>query len=129
MTFSNLGDPQLLGGFGFGALTWTNGSQAARSPVAVRTAPLAFPAAVSGSGASGEVAFEVEFGYAGAFHVNALGLAAPLGFAGTVLDDRLAIACGNGAVRPVLLQREGRSPLPLPEFLRGTAVPAGTRLA
>jgi len=51
------------------------------------------------------------------------------GAAGTVLDDRLTIACGEGAIRPSLLQRAGHKALPLDAFLRGYAVPAGTRLA
>ena len=48
------------------------------------------------------------------------------GPAGTILDNRLAIACGEGAVRPRLLQRAGRSPMLLDEFLRGFAVPQGS---
>ena len=51
------------------------------------------------------------------------------GAAGMVLDDRLTIACGEGAIRPSLLQRAGHKALPLNAFLRGYAVPAGTRLA
>jgi methionyl-tRNA formyltransferase len=47
---------------------------------------------------------------------------------GTVLDDRLTVACGEGAVRIVELQRAGRQPMKTGEFLRGTPVPAGTRL-
>ena len=50
------------------------------------------------------------------------------GATGTVLDDRLAIACGIGAVRPLRLQRAGGKPLDLADFLRGTALPAGTRV-
>jgi methionyl-tRNA formyltransferase len=49
--------------------------------------------------------------------------------AGAVIDNRLTIACGEGAIRPSLLQRAGHKPLPLDEFLRGFAVPAGTLLA
>src|SRR6266581_898698 len=45
---------------------------------------------------------------------------------GTVLDDRLTIACGEGAVRLVELQRAGRQPMKADEFLRGTPLPAGT---
>ncbi len=41
---------------------------------------------------------------------------------GHVLDDRLTIACGSGAVRLVALQRAGRQPMPADEFLRGTPV-------
>lgn len=49
------------------------------------------------------------------------------GDAGTVLDDRLSVACGNGAVRLLRLQRAGGKPLDAAEFLRGTPMPAGTR--
>jgi methionyl-tRNA formyltransferase len=48
---------------------------------------------------------------------------------GTVLDDRLTVACRGGAVRLILLQRAGRAPVPAPEFLRGTPLPAGAALA
>lgn len=50
------------------------------------------------------------------------------GTPGTILDDRLAIACGAGAVRPLRLQRAGGKPLDLADFLRGTVLPAGTRV-
>ena len=50
------------------------------------------------------------------------------GVPGTVLDDRLAIACGAGAIRPLRLQRAGGKPLDLADFLRGTPLPAGTRV-
>ena len=53
-----------------------------------------------------------------------LGQGAP----GEALDDRLLIACGEGALRLTRLQREGRGPQSAEEFLRGTPVPAGTRL-
>jgi methionyl-tRNA formyltransferase len=44
---------------------------------------------------------------------------------GTVLDDILAIACGEGAVRLVQVQRAGKQPMQAEEFLRGTPVKAG----
>jgi methionyl-tRNA formyltransferase len=47
------------------------------------------------------------------------------GLPGAVLDDRLAIACGEGAIRPLAVQREGKAALPLADFLRGAAVRAG----
>ena len=47
---------------------------------------------------------------------------------GTVLDDRLTVACGEGAVRLTLLQRAGRKPMSAEEFLRGFDLPAGTKL-
>ncbi|TCV75850.1 methionyl-tRNA formyltransferase [Neorhizobium sp. S3-V5DH] len=49
------------------------------------------------------------------------------GEAGTVLDDTLTVACGEGAVRLLKLQKAGGKPLAAAEFLRGTSVPAGTR--
>ncbi len=48
---------------------------------------------------------------------------------GTVLDDRLTVACGEGAVRLVAVQRAGARRLSAEEFLRGTPLPAGTVLA
>jgi methionyl-tRNA formyltransferase len=50
------------------------------------------------------------------------------GAVGEVLDDRLTIACGTGAVRATLLQRAGKSAMQADDFLRGFAVPVGTRL-
>jgi methionyl-tRNA formyltransferase len=44
---------------------------------------------------------------------------------GQVLDDRLTIACGEGAVQLVELQRAGKQPLRTEEFLRGTPVARG----
>jgi methionyl-tRNA formyltransferase len=50
------------------------------------------------------------------------------GAPGEALDDQLLIACGEGAVRLLLVQREGRAPLDREAFLRGHPVPAGARL-
>ena len=50
------------------------------------------------------------------------------GEAGTVLDEQLAVACGAGALRILKLQRAGRGALRAEDFLRGLAVPAGSRL-
>ncbi len=51
------------------------------------------------------------------------------GEAGTVLDDSLNIACANGAVRLVQLQRAGSKIMNGSEFLHGNTLPAGTSLA
>ncbi len=48
------------------------------------------------------------------------------GVPGTVLDDRLAIACGEGAVRLIELQRAGRKPMGADDFLRGAGLAAGS---
>ncbi|MDV3257686.1 MAG: methionyl-tRNA formyltransferase [Sphingomonas sp.] len=50
------------------------------------------------------------------------------GAPGEVIDDELTIACGSGAVRPSLVQRAGKSPMPAVELLRGFAIPRGTLL-
>jgi methionyl-tRNA formyltransferase len=46
-----------------------------------------------------------------------------------VLDDRLAVACGAGAVRLLRLQRAGKAALEAEAFLRGQPVAAGARLS
>jgi len=51
------------------------------------------------------------------------------GAPGTALDDHLTIACGDGAVRLTQVQRAGRQPMAAEEFLRGTKVEPGARLA
>jgi methionyl-tRNA formyltransferase len=50
------------------------------------------------------------------------------GIPGRVLDDRLTIACAEGALRPCLLQRPGRAPIEANAFLRGYPLPPGTQL-
>ena len=47
---------------------------------------------------------------------------------GRVLDDKLTVACGSGAVRLVQLQRAGKQPMAADEFLRGTPVAPATVL-
>jgi methionyl-tRNA formyltransferase len=47
---------------------------------------------------------------------------------GTLLDDRLTVACGEGAVRILELQRAGARAMKAEDFLRGTPLAAGTRL-
>jgi methionyl-tRNA formyltransferase len=51
-----------------------------------------------------------------------------IGAPGTVLDDGLLVACGEGAVRILRAQREGRAAQGGEEFLRGFPSPAGARL-
>mgnify|MGYP001107232992 CR=1 FL=1 len=51
-----------------------------------------------------------------------------IGAAGTALDDGLTIACGEGAVRLLKVQKAGKGPQPAEVFLLGTKVPAGTTL-
>ncbi|HET7678902.1 MAG TPA: methionyl-tRNA formyltransferase [Xanthobacteraceae bacterium] len=56
-------------------------------------------------------------------------LAQGSGAPGTVLDDQLTVACGEGAVRLFELQRAGRQAMKAEEFLRGAAIKRGARLS
>ena len=38
---------------------------------------------------------------------------------GKILDEKLSIQCGKGIIRPTILQRPGKKPIALEEFLRG----------
>jgi methionyl-tRNA formyltransferase len=50
------------------------------------------------------------------------------GTPGSVLDDHLTIACGEGSVRLTQVQRAGKKPMPADEFLRGVKLRAGAML-
>jgi methionyl-tRNA formyltransferase len=54
--------------------------------------------------------------------------AAGAGPPGTLLDQGGTIACGEGAVRLVQVQRAGRPPMALEDFLRGARIPSGALL-
>ncbi len=55
-----------FGTYGFGSLTWSdNKGHAVRSPIAVRPVPLAAPAEVTGTGASGSTPVPVQPGFTG----------------------------------------------------------------
>ena len=47
---------------------------------------------------------------------------------GTVLDGALTVACKEGALRPLAVQRAGRGVMTAEELLRGFPIPPGTRL-
>lgn len=56
-------------------------------------------------------------------------LAGGAGKPGDILDDRLSVACGAGAVRLVEVQRAGGRPIAAQEFLRGTRPQEGMKLS
>ncbi|WP_426613160.1 methionyl-tRNA formyltransferase [Bradyrhizobium sp. McL0616] len=56
-------------------------------------------------------------------------LAKGAGAPGEVLDDQLTIACGEGAIRILELQREGKARMQATDFLRGVKVEPPMRLA
>jgi methionyl-tRNA formyltransferase len=51
------------------------------------------------------------------------------GAPGDLLDEHLAIACSEGAIRILELQRAGKAPMKAAEFLRGTPLKPPMRLA
>jgi methionyl-tRNA formyltransferase len=55
-------------------------------------------------------------------------LAKGFGAPGDVLDDQLTIACSEGAIRIIELQRAGKAPMKAEEFLRGTPLKPPARL-
>jgi methionyl-tRNA formyltransferase len=54
-------------------------------------------------------------------------LARGSGAAGDLLDDRLTVACSDGAIRILELQRAGKGAMKADEFLRGTPLKPGAR--
>lgn len=62
------------------------------------------------------------------YRVLAASVAKGAGEAGVTIDDALTIACGEGAIRPVTVQRAGRPAMDTASLLRGRAIPAGTVL-
>jgi methionyl-tRNA formyltransferase len=69
------------------------------------------------------------FEYAGErIKMHSAEIVAGAGAPGTVLDDALTIACGEGALRATLVQRAGRGKMTPAELLRGFPVPTGTLL-
>ncbi|MEP4887195.1 MAG: methionyl-tRNA formyltransferase, partial [Alphaproteobacteria bacterium] len=58
--------------------------------------------------------------------VLAADMVAGHGEPGTVLDDMLTVACGDGALRLITVQRAGKAALAAADYLRGRPVTAGT---
>jgi methionyl-tRNA formyltransferase len=56
-------------------------------------------------------------------------LAARSGASGELLDDRLTIACKEGAIRILELQRAGKQPMKADDFLRGTPLKPPARMS
>ncbi len=92
-----------LGEWAFGDLTWNsfNGRDQVRSPIAVRPLEFVAPDAVTGSGASGSLSFDVGFGYGGDYTAGTHGLDEAQTVEGNVVDDpandiNTALATGVG---------------------------------
>lgn len=44
---------------------------------------------------------------------------------GTILDNRMTIACGKGTLNPTILQKPGKKPVSIKDFLNGTKIKPG----
>ena len=62
------------------------------------------------------------------FKVSAASVAEGKGTPGTVLDDKLTVACGEGALAIARLQRAGKGPMEADAFLRGFPIARGATL-
>ncbi|MGX7876106.1 methionyl-tRNA formyltransferase [Mesorhizobium sp. ORM6] len=60
---------------------------------------------------------------------DGLSLSEDLGESGGILDDRLTVACGAGAIRLVEVQRAGGKPAAASEFLRGAKIERGMKFS
>ncbi|MEQ1549316.1 MAG: methionyl-tRNA formyltransferase [Chakrabartia sp.] len=62
------------------------------------------------------------------FRVLAASVESTGGEHGFTLDDHLSIACGQGSIRPTLIQRAGKAAMAPADMLRGFPIPTGTQL-
>jgi subtilisin family serine protease len=85
VSFVNRNAP--VGQWRFGSLSWVDGRNRVRSPIAVKAVAIEFPASVTGSGSAGTVSFPVAFGYTGAYVAGAHGLAPNVLVPGSVGQD------------------------------------------
>ncbi len=85
VAFTNVNAP--IGEWRFGSLSWVDGRNRVRSPIAVKAAAIEFPDSVGGTGAAGTVSIPVAFGYTGAYTAGAHGLAADTPITGSVAQD------------------------------------------
>ena len=85
--------------YGFGSLTWSDGQHSVRSPIVIRSGPLAAPTELADAG--GTLNYRIAFGYSGPFAAHARGLVPARTYDRTVQDDPVneintALATGNG---------------------------------
>jgi subtilase family protein/fibronectin type III domain protein/PA domain-containing protein/pre-peptidase len=73
--------------YAFGSITWSDDAHNVRIPLAIRPVALLAPAAVSGTGASGSLSYDVKFGYAGGFAARPHGLVPAVATEASVVDD------------------------------------------
>jgi methionyl-tRNA formyltransferase len=67
--------------------------------------------------------------YAEPVNVDSMAASGGGGQPGTLLDEELTVACGDGALRLIKVQRAGKSVMSAAELLKGFALARGTQLA
>ncbi|WP_229758950.1 S8 family serine peptidase [Peterkaempfera bronchialis] len=105
-----------LGSWAFGALTWTDGTHAVRSPIAVKPVALAPAPEAAGHGTRGSMALRPQAGYAGTLNARVRGLS-PAEV--TVHPLRNATGVAFDTARPTVGDHTAS---------RSVTVPAGTKL-
>ncbi len=87
VTITNVDAP--IGEWRFGSLTWKDrrNQYSVRSPIAVKGALFDAPAEIKSTGESGSAAFDVSFGYTGAYSAAAHGLEPAVATTDNVLQD------------------------------------------
>jgi subtilisin family serine protease len=85
VAFVNMNAP--IGEWRFGSLSWVNGRNRVRSPIALKAAAFEFAEEVSGTGADGTISIPVAFGYTGAYAAGAHGLSPDVLVPGNVAMD------------------------------------------
>jgi hypothetical protein len=76
-----------IGEYAFGTLTWSHGPHAVTSQLAIRPVQAAFPGSVHGSGETGSLSFNIDFGYTGDYTAASHGLVPASMEDGNVVDD------------------------------------------
>ncbi len=85
VTFTNVSAP--INTYVTGGITWVDGEQRVRSAVALKPVVIGIPAEVTATGESGSLAFDINFGYSGAYSAATHGLAEASTVTGMVADD------------------------------------------
>ena len=81
-------DDAVVEEWAFGSLTWSHGGEySVKSPIAVKPSALVFPDEVFGTGTSGSLNFDIQFGYSGDYTAGTHGLAEAFTTDDTVEDD------------------------------------------
>ena len=89
----------------YGSLEWLSDTTRVYSPIAVKPTSILAPNEVEGRGGTGNLSFDVQFGYSGAYAPRVHGLNLPLvldGFVDNDPDKTFSFRSGNGVTQHVI---------------------------